>query len=123
MNTSPALYYDAECKLCNTWLNMLSKIDKNNRIQYVALQSKIGNILSEKYNFDFEKANTVVFENNNKIYIRSEAVIECLSYLGGFWELLKVLQIFPLRIRDAVYNAIARNRYKWFGKTERCKVG
>lgn len=122
MNKPPVLYYDAKCKLCNTWLNVLRRIDREGRISYVALKSEIGNTLIENYNFDSEKADTVVFENNNKIFLRSEAIIECLSYLGAFWKLAKVLRIFPLTIRDSVYDTIARNRYKWFGKTDSCEI-
>lgn len=121
-NAKPALYYDAKCKLCNTWLNVLRRTDREGRISYVALQSEAGNMLLERYNFDIEKADTVVFENNNNIFLRSEAVIECLSYLGTFWKLAKILRIFPLKIRDAVYDTIARNRYKWFGKTDSCEI-
>lgn len=121
-NAKPALYYDAKCKLCNTWLNVLRRTDREGRISYVALQSEAGNMLLERYNFDIEKADTVVFENNTNIFLRSEAVIECLSYLGTFWKLAKILRIFPLKIRDAVYDTIARNRYKWLQKTDNCEI-
>lgn len=122
INTKPTLYYDAKCRLCNTWLNILRKTDKMNQISYVALQSEAGNMLLKKYNFDFEKTDTVVFEYNNKIFLRSEAIIECLSNLGAFGKLVKVLRIIPLKIRDSVYDTIARNRYKWIGKTDNCEI-
>lgn len=121
-NAKPALYYDAKCRLCNTWLNVLRRIDREGRISYVALQSEAVNIFLEKYNFDSEKADTIVFENNNKIFLRSEAIIECLSYLGTFWKLAKGLRIFPLRVRDSAYDTIARNRYKWLRKTDNCEI-
>ena len=121
-NAKPSLYYDAKCRLCNTWLNLLRRIDREGRISYVALQSEAGNMLLEKYNFDSEKADTIVFENNNKICLRSEAIIECLSSLSTFWKLAKVLRIFPLRVRDSIYDTIARNRYKWLRKTDNCEI-
>jgi len=120
--TKPVLYYDAKCKLCNTWLNILRRIDKNNRINYSALQSKAGKILFEKYKFDYQNTDTVIFEKDSKIFLRSEAVIECISCINGFWNIVKVLRIIPLKIRDSVYDTIARNRYKWFGRTNSCEI-
>ena len=121
-NTKPVLYYAANCKLCNTWLNILRRIDKNNRINYSALQSKAGKILFEKYKFDYQNTDTVIFEKDSKIFLRSEAVIECISCINGFWNIVKVLRIIPLKIRDSVYDTIARNRYKWFGRTNSCEI-
>ena len=121
-NTKPVLYYDAHCKLCNTWLNILRRIDKNNRINYSALQSKAGKILFEKYKFDYQNTDTVIFEKDSKIFLRSEAVIECISCINGFWNIVKVLRIIPLKIRDSVYDTIARNRYNWFGRTNSCEI-
>ena len=121
-NTKPVLYYDAHCKLCNTWLNILRRIDKNNGINFSALQSKAGKILFEKYKFDYQNTDTVIFEKDSKIFVRSEAVIECISCINGFWNIVKVLRIIPLKIRDSVYDTIARNRYKWFGRTNSCEI-
>lgn len=91
-NTKPVLYYDAHCKLCNTWLNILRRIDKNNRINYSALQSKAGKILFEKYKFDYQNTDTVIFEKDSKIFLRSEAVIECISCINGFLEYSKSIE-------------------------------
>lgn len=120
--TKPVLYYDAKCKLCNTWLNILRIIDKNNRISYSVLQAETGKILFEKYKFDYQNTDTVVFKKDSKIFLRSEAVIECISYINGLWSIIKILRIIPLNIRDSAYNIIAKNRYKWFGKTNSCEI-
>jgi len=76
----------------------------------------------EIMNAKYRDIDTVIFEKEGKIYIRSEAVIESVSELGGLWAGVKILRIFPAVIRDWAYDIIARNRYKWFGKMDNCDI-
>jgi len=122
MDKKSILYYDAECNLCNTWLNLLRSYDKKKRIEYIPLQSEKGKTVKEMLNSKYSNPDTVVFEKDGNIYIRSEAVLQCLSDIGGFWRATKVLKIFPLKFRDPIYDIIARNRYRLFGKTEICDL-
>ena len=122
MNKKPTLYYDAKCKLCNIWLNLIRRYDKKSRIEYTALQSETGQRVIEIMNAKYRDIDTVIFEKEGKIYIRSEAVIESVSELGGLWAGVKILRIFPAVIRDWAYDIIARNRYKWFGKMDNCDI-
>lgn len=116
------LYYDGECKLCNTWLGLIRRIDKNKRMDYISLQSEKGKKVVALLSTTFSNSDTVVFEKSGEISIRSEAIINCLSEFGGFWGATKVFRILPLKFRDAVYDFISRNRYKLFGKTDRCDI-
>ncbi len=122
MEKKSILYYDAECKLCNTWLNLIRSYDKKKRIEYIPLQSEKGKTVMEMLNAKNSNPDTVVFEKEGNIYIRSEAVLQCLSDIGEFWRATKVLKIFPLKFRDQIYDIIARNRYRLFGKTESCDL-
>lgn len=122
MDKKSILYYDAECKLCNTWLNLIRNYDKNKCIEYIPLQSDKGKTVVEMLHSKYSNPDTVVFEKDGKIYIRSEAVLHCLCELGGFWRTTKVFKIFPLKFRDHIYDIIARNRYKLFGKTDSCDL-
>ena len=122
MDKKSILYYDAKCKLCNTWLKIIRRYDKNKRIEYISLQSERGKAFMEMLNSKFSNPDTVVFEKDGKIYIRSEAVLNCLCDLGGVWCVTKVFRIFPLKFRDYIYDLIARNRYKLFGKKDGCNL-
>ena len=122
MDKKSILYFDAECKLCNTWLRIIRGYDKKKRIEYIPLQSEKGKMVMEILNSKFSNPDTVVFEKDEKIYIRSEAVLNCLCDLGGVWYVTKVFRIFPLKFRDRIYDSIARNRYKLFGKTDGCHL-
>ena len=113
MDKKSILYYDAECKLCNTWLKIIRGYDKKKRIEYIPLQSEKGKTVMEMLNSRFSNPDTVVFEKDGEIYIRSEAVLHCLCDLGGIWCVTKVFRIFPLKFRDHIYDIIARNRNKF----------
>jgi predicted DCC family thiol-disulfide oxidoreductase YuxK len=122
MKQKPVLYFDGNCNLCNTWLNILHRFDKKNFIRYVSLQSEIGEKVLRQLQLASEFSDTVIFEKEGVFYFRSEAVLECLKSLGGCWETVNMMRIFPLKLRDGLYNFIARNRYKWFGRTDRCEM-
>ncbi|MDX9749327.1 MAG: DCC1-like thiol-disulfide oxidoreductase family protein [Paludibacter sp.] len=120
MHKKSVLYYDGECKLCNTWLVLIRRFDKHKRIDYISLQSTKGKAVLERLQAETEQIDTVVFEKTGVLSIRSEAVLNCLAELGGGWTATRAFRIFPLQFRDAVYNFIARNRYRWFGKMNNC---
>lgn len=67
-----------------------------------------------------EKNKTVVLLTENKAHLKSTAALNIFKKLGGFWSLLYIFIIVPRIIRDAVYDFIARHRYKWFGKRNQC---
>jgi predicted DCC family thiol-disulfide oxidoreductase YuxK len=63
-----------------------------------------------------------VFIDDNIAYTQSTAAIKVCKYLGGLWPLTKIFLVVPKFIRDGLYNWIAKNRYKWFGKKESCMI-
>jgi predicted DCC family thiol-disulfide oxidoreductase YuxK len=103
-------------------VNVIRRHDKSSDIHYVSLQSEKRKKLQSNLNTDFMETDTVIFEQAGKTFIRSEAVIECLSFIGGFWKLTKFFRIIPLRLRDAIYDIVAKNRYKWFGRRNSCEI-
>jgi predicted DCC family thiol-disulfide oxidoreductase YuxK len=100
----------------------LRRFDKKDFIHYVSLQSEAGEKILQQIKFATALSDTVVFEKDGLFYLRSDAVLECLISLGKCWKAVKMLRIFPLKFRDGLYNFIARNRYKWFGRTDRCEM-
>jgi predicted DCC family thiol-disulfide oxidoreductase YuxK len=118
--SNPIVFFDGVCGLCNSFVYFLIKIDKTKVLRYAPLQGSTAmQSLPKEY---IEELSTFVFKKNDKIFNKSNAVIELLKTLGGFWYLSAILLIFPLFIRDLVYDFVAKNRIKWFGEKESCRM-
>lgn len=116
------ILFDGVCNLCNGTVQFILKRDKKNRFMFSSLQGKTGQEYLQKFNLPLDTFNSFILVENDKIYTRSTGVLRMLKHLGGTWALLYAFIIIPPFIRDAVYNLIARNRYRWFGKKETCWV-
>ena len=111
MNTH--IIYDHHCKLCKASVDFLSKKDRKKLISYVPLESSEARQVLKTAGVNFMMKNTVYLVHENKAYIKSTAVLKALSLLPFPYSILGYLRIFPLFIRDGVYNFIARNRYRF----------
>lgn len=109
--------FDGICNLCNASVRFITRHDKNNTIQFASLQSETAKELLLKMNIDSQKIDSIIFISNEKMFIKSDATIEIAKRLHGFPRLLKYFQFIPRSIRDFVYDLIAKNRYRLFGKT------
>ena len=115
----PVVFYDGHCGLCNTAVQFLLKNDTRNLLHFAQLQGET----IKKIGLNLEKfPDSIVFTENQKIYFKSTAAIKALATCGGFRKMIYVLYIFPAFIRDAVYDYIAKNRYKWFGRYDTCRI-
>jgi predicted DCC family thiol-disulfide oxidoreductase YuxK len=95
-------------------------IDKDQRFLFSPLQSEFAHKhLPESYTQDL---NTVVVLIDGKVFIKSEGVLNALNRIGGGWKLATVFKIIPIFFRDSIYNFVATNRYKIFGKKETCRL-
>jgi len=119
---SKIVLFDGVCNLCNSSVQFLIRHDKKGVFKFASLQSESGQALLQKFNLPVNNFNSFVFIEGEKPYLRSSAALKVASYLGGFWKVLQILWIFPPFIRDGVYNLIAKNRYKWFGKKTECMI-
>lgn len=116
------LLFDGVCNLCNSSVNWLIDHDTKNKFHYASLQSQFGKETSAKFELQENYMDTVVLLEDNKIYLRSEAVLRIFKHLGGAYYLLYLFIIIPPFIRDFFYRIVANNRYNWFGKQDVCKV-
>lgn len=116
------ILYDGYCNLCNFALQFILKRDKKEFFQYYPLQSKEAkDLLSAKYSLE-DIPDSVILLEGGKLYLRSEALFKILPHLGKGYKLLLVFKIFPRKLNDKIYDWIARNRYKWFGKKSECII-
>src|SRR5215831_3495611 len=114
--------FDGVCNLCNSSVQFIIKRDKKKKFLFGSLQGKAGQQYLEKYQLPTSTFNSFMLIEGEKLYTRSTAALKMLKHLGGIWSLFYCLIIIPPFIRDAVYNLIAKNRYRWFGKKEACWV-
>ncbi|MFD2637385.1 thiol-disulfide oxidoreductase DCC family protein [Piscibacillus salipiscarius] len=121
VNEQGTILFDGVCNLCNGLVQIILKRDRHNRFQFASLQSDAGRDILERYKLKND-LDTFVYIKGNKAYTKSSAALKVFKDLGGLWRLLYTLIILPNFLRDPVYNWIARNRYKWFGKQDHCMM-
>lgn len=114
------ILFDGDCNLCNGTVQFILKKDKKKQFRFASLQGKFGQGILNKFGLPGGKPNSFILLEGEKIYTHSTGALRVFRQLGGIWKLLYVFIIIPPFIRDGVYNFIARNRYKWFGKRDSC---
>ena len=120
--THSIILFDGVCNLCNGAVNFVIKRDTGNVFKFTPLQEKQGVLLLKTHAVDTQKLDSIVLIENGNVYIKSSAALRIARKLSGLWPLFFVLLIIPSFIRDGVYDFIAKNRYKWFGKKEQCMI-
>ncbi|WP_310991912.1 thiol-disulfide oxidoreductase DCC family protein [Aequorivita marina] len=114
--------FDGVCNLCNGAVNFVIKRDKKQVFKFAALQSEVGRELASKFKLDTSKMDSIILIDGDKHYKKSSAALHIAKHLGGTYPLLFGFMIIPKFIRNAVYDYIAKNRYKWFGKKDACMI-
>ncbi len=117
---NPLILFDGVCNLCNSSVQYVIKHDPHRLFRFASLQSAFAQKILSDYHLPSNEYNSFILFNDNKIYTRSTAALLVAKKLKGFIKSLYVFIIVPKFIRDAVYNIIAKNRYKWFGKKQVC---
>lgn len=122
MNTKIIIYFDGVCYLCNSLVNFLLKIDKDNRLKFSPLQSNFAERELKNSKINLEEIDSIILQVGSKFFIKSDAVIEIIKELRWYWRIFLIAKIFPLKLRDKLYDFIADHRYKWFGKKDSCMI-
>lgn len=112
--------FDAQCLLCNSWVQFLLKHDKQGIFQFAAIQGKVGGQLLADAGLKIEGLQTLLLVDGSQSWQHTDAILRVLHALGWPWRLAGVARLIPAPLRDALYRVIARNRYQWFGKSEQC---
>lgn len=116
------ILFDGVCNLCNAFVNFVIDRDSKKQFKFAALQSPEGQRVLEKYNLQTADFQTVVLLKDSKIYKKSDAALTIAKHLDGFWQYAYFLKILPRFFRDFCYDFIARNRYRFFGKKDVCRI-
>lgn len=121
MNSCPVILFDGICNLCNGTVDFIIKRDKKARFRFAALQSDAGAQIVKKIRIPGE-TDSVILIWNSQVFTESDAALEITRLLPLPWKAFVVFKILPKKIRDRIYRWIAKNRYRWFGKKDSCRI-
>ncbi|MGM1054527.1 MAG: thiol-disulfide oxidoreductase DCC family protein [Bacteroidota bacterium] len=117
------ILFDGVCNLCNNSVNFIIEHDKKDVFRFASLQSEIGRKLTSERGIDSDELDSIVLIEPGVAYFKkSTAALEISKELSGGYSMLKYFSFLPEGLRDAVYDLIANNRYKWFGKKDACMI-
>jgi len=117
------ILFDGVCNLCNGAVQFIIKRDEHNQFQFAALQSETGKKLTSARNIDIDEVDSIILiDPNIAYYIKSTAALKIGQELKGLRTISSILLWLPESFRNIVYDFIAKNRYKWYGKKESCMI-
>ena len=121
----PVILFDGVCNLCNSTVQWVIERDKEGRFDFASLQSdvarrELGKVMDTK---EIEALpDSIVLLDSDGVHVRSAAALRILRGLGSWFLLLRLGVVLPGPIRDAIYDMVARNRYRWFGRRDTCMI-
>ena len=116
------ILFDGVCNLCNGAINFIIKHDPKGVFKFASLQGETGQKLLAQHNIDPQETDSIVLIDNDQVSVKSSAALRIAKNLNQGYPLLFGFMIIPTFIRNGVYDFIAANRYKWFGKKESCML-
>lgn len=116
------ILFDGECKLCSAWVPFVVQRDPEALFKFCSVQSPQGQELLKSIGLPTQSFETMVLLVDGKPFYRSEAFFKVTKQLSKPWPLINILRIFPLKLRDWVYDRIALNRYRIFGRHNYCMI-
>lgn len=122
MQQDNIVVFDGLCNFCSKSVEFIIKQDKKAIFRFAAIQSRTGGELIRQFGMDPNDIKTFMLVKGGRAYIRSEAVLQIVKQFQAPWRFLLVLRLIPRPVRDWAYTLFANNRYRWFGKMEKCMV-
>lgn len=116
------VFFDGVCNLCQHSVQFILPRDPGGNFLFASLQEGLANQLIPDVITSANGQGSIILWEEGKVSYRSTAVLRIAKKLSGLWPLLYVFILVPPFIRDGVYHLIAKNRYRWWGKTDTCMV-
>jgi predicted DCC family thiol-disulfide oxidoreductase YuxK len=116
----PLFVFDGVCVMCSSGAAWLMRHDRHQRFRFASAQSALGESLYRHYGAALDE--TYLLLDRGRVLEKSDGYLRMAALLGGRWSFAKVFWLIPRPIRDGLYDLVARNRYKWFGKTACCQL-
>jgi predicted DCC family thiol-disulfide oxidoreductase YuxK len=117
------ILFDGVCNLCDASVQFIIKHDTKDLFRFVALQSNLGIEIIKHIGIDAQNIDSIIlYKPGIAYYYKSSAALEIAKDLGGFFSFGTVFKVIPEIFRNQIYDYIAKNRYKWYGKKESCML-
>lgn len=119
------ILFDGVCNLCNSSVQFVLKYDKKNRFLFTSLQSDAAKELLLQYKVNKKiiyDLNSIVLLKNDSVYVESDAILHIIKEFNYPLKIMYYFKYIPKIIRDFIYKIISKNRYKWFGKRDKCMM-
>jgi predicted DCC family thiol-disulfide oxidoreductase YuxK len=114
--------FDGVCNLCNNAVDLIIRKDVKGKFKVGALQEPPGQSLLKMYAVNSDYLDSLLLVRGDKVFCKSRAALEITKKLSGMWPLLYIFIIIPSFIRNPIYDWIAKNRYRWYGKKDTCRL-
>ncbi len=119
--TKPIIFYDDVCVMCNSFVSLLLKVDRRQRFLFAPLGGETSRKVLPPLPEDPGQW-SMIYVDESGIHDQSDASLEVYRRMGGLWWLLSLARFVPRWIRNPAYRVLARNRYRWFGKHDTCRL-
>ncbi|MER0438323.1 thiol-disulfide oxidoreductase DCC family protein [Emticicia sp. W12TSBA100-4] len=121
------ILFDGVCNFCNASINFIIDRDSKGIFKFAALQSEIGQELLKEFGLKTSDSESRTFDSivaieGDKVYQKSDAALEIARRMDGIWKIFYVFKIIPTFLRNPIYDLVARNRYRIFGRTDACRI-
>ena len=117
------ILFDGLCNLCDNAVQYVIKHDKKDVFRFVALQSDLGKKILNYLNVDTSKMDSIIlYEPGIAYFYKSDAALEIVKDLNVFLKWSIIFKIIPSALRNPIYDYVAKNRYKWYGKKDACMI-
>lgn len=114
--------FDGVCNLCNASVNFIIARDQGRRFAFASRQGAVGRKLLADLGIDPDDPETFVLIKDGRHFVKSDAALEIARDFAGAWRALRILRCVPRPVRDFLYDRLARNRYRLFGRSEQCML-
>jgi len=115
--------FDGVCNLCDNVVNKVIVADRRDQFRFTSLDSELGQQILQQIGVDRAQTDSIVlYIPGEAYYVKSQAALMIAKYLGGWYSLLQIFMLLPTKLADVLYDYIAKNRYKWYGKKDECMI-
>ncbi len=117
------ILFDGLCNLCEASVQFIIKYDVSDIFRFVQLQSDLGKEILQHIGIQNQNIDSIILYNSGvAYYYKSSAAIEIAKDLSGIWHYGTIFRIVPMKISNVIYDFVAKNRYKWYGKKDNCLI-
>lgn len=117
------ILFDGVCNLCDNVVQRVIAADHRDQFRFTSLDSELGQQILHQIGVNRTQTDSIVlYQPGEAYYIKSQAALMTAKYLGGWYSLLSIFLILPTKLADSLYDFIAKNRYKWYGKKDQCMI-